>query len=60
MSVIRKLEKGKGSPDGVAAEMFCALPEPAMETLTRFFNEALLSLIFRRVGLRRKPYSSLR
>ena len=42
-SVIRKLKKGKGSPDGIAAEMFEALPEPALEKLTSFFNEALLS-----------------
>ena len=59
-SVIRKLKKGKGSPDGITAEMFEALPEPALEKLTSFFNKALLGLIFRRVGQRRKPYSSLR
>jgi hypothetical protein len=59
-SVIRKLKKGKGSPDGITAEMFEALPEPALEKLTSFFNEALLGLIFRRVGHRRKPCSSLR
>jgi hypothetical protein len=59
-SVIRKLKKGKGSPDGITAEMFEALPEPALEKLTSFFNEALLCLIFRRAGQRRKPYSSLR
>ena len=59
-SVIRELKKGKGSPDGITAEMFEALPERALEKLTSFFNKALLGLIFRRVGQRRKPYSSLR
>ena len=44
--MIRKLKKGKGSPDGITAEMFEALPEPALEKLTSFFNKALLGLIF--------------
>ena len=42
--LFRRLRKGKGSPDGCTAEMFCELPEEAVESLALFFTMLLASL----------------
>ena len=43
---ILKLKNGKGSPDGVTAEMFKALPAQAKHTLANFLSDSLRKLEF--------------
>ena len=39
-----KLRKGKGSPDGCTAEMFCALPDEAVSGLAAYMTNLLYTL----------------
>ena len=48
--VLRKLRKGKGSPDGLTAEMYNALPPVAIERLACFFTTLLATLCFLMCG----------
>jgi hypothetical protein len=43
-AALHKLRRGKGSPDGLTAEMYIALPPVALESLARFFTMVLTML----------------
>ena len=43
---IKKLKLGKGSPDGVTAEMYCAMPRSARPALASYMTSVLRSLSF--------------
>lgn len=43
-AALHKLRRGKGSPDGLTAEMYVALPPVALESLARFFTVVLTTL----------------